>query len=398
LKKLPPRDGFWINHPQETLEGIPIADRDVKSQRRGSSARSIFNKYSLGISTNRDEWLYDFDVKRLATKADLIITKYNEVRSNTKLFPDSIKWSETLKRRKAQGNTETYSKKRIRSAAYRPFVGRWLYQSSLFIDRPGLVESFFPPGKDNVAICFSDKNSRAPYCVLATNRPTDLHFGASSDGYQQVARYRYVDGERHDNITEWAFRQFKGRYETERQITKDAVFQYVYGILHDPVYREKYALNLRRSFPHIPFYSDFWKWADWGSELLELHVRYEDVTPWPLKRIDKIDVKSRNAGLAPRVVLRADMDGGAVHLNGETTLMGIPDEAWDYVLGTRSAIAWVLDQYTERSFGSQLLREKIRPFSFVEHKEEVIALIGRVVRISVDTERIIAEMKKVKAR
>ena len=67
-----------------------------------------------------------------------------------------------------------------------------------------------------------------------------------------------------------------------RAITKDAIFHYVYGVLHDPIYREKYAINLKREFPRIPFYPDFWQWAEWGEKLMALHIGYESVEPWPL--------------------------------------------------------------------------------------------------------------------
>ena len=115
-----------------------------------------------------------------------------------------------------------------------------------------------------------------------------------------------------DNITDWALDQFKKDYQLgrastgsarrtkTRPITKEAIFHYVYGVLHDPVYREKYALNLKREFPRIPFYKDFWQWAEWGKELMDLHIGYESVTPAKLKRIDLPDEKARKAGLAPK--------------------------------------------------------------------------------------------------
>ena len=79
-------------------------------------------------------------------------------------------------------------------------------------------------------------------------------------------------------------------------ISKDAIFHYVYGVLHDPIYREKYALNLRREFPRIPFYADSWKWADWGRKLIALHIGYETVEPWPLERVDTPDERSVQSG------------------------------------------------------------------------------------------------------
>ena len=134
-----------------------------------------------------------------------------------------------------------------------------------------------------------------------------------------------------------------------REITKDAIFHYVYGVLHDPIYREKYALNLKREFPRIPFYVDFWKWAGWGEALMKLHIGYEEVEPWPLERIDTPDEKSRKAGLAPKAMLKPDKESGNIRLDGETQLTGVPEAAWTYRLGNRSALDSILDQYKEKT-------------------------------------------------
>ena len=170
---------------------------------------------------------------------------------------------------------------------------------------------------------------------------------------QCFARFRYTeDGTRLDNITDWALTQFRSHYEAAKkpkhQITKDAIFHYVYGVLHDPVYREKYVQNLKRDFPRIPFYSDFWKWAEWGEKLMALHIGYETV-PWKLKRVDVPDEKSKNANLPPKPSLKADKETGVIVLDTETQLTGIPPEAWSYRLGNRPALEWILDQYKEKT-------------------------------------------------
>ena len=124
----------------------------------------------------------------------------------------------------------------------------------------------------------------------------------------------------HDNITDWALKQFTAHYADEigkgkaaRKITKQAIFHYCYAVLHDPLYREKYAQNLKREFPRIPFYADFWQWAAWGEALMALHIGYETVAPFALTRSDTPDDKARAAGLPPKALLRADPDSGQHH-------------------------------------------------------------------------------------
>jgi predicted helicase len=178
-----------------------------------------------------------------------------------------------------------------------------------------------------------------------------------------------------------------------RRITKDAIFHYVYGILHDPVYREKYELNLKREFPRIPFYEDFWRWADWGERLMALHIGYETVEPWPLRRVDLPDERAQRAGQAPRALLRADKDAGAIVLDTETQLGGVPKAAWDYRLGNRSALEWVLDQHKEKTPRDPTIREKFNTYRFADYKEKVIDLLCRVTRVSVETTEILSAMR-----
>ena len=63
---------------------------------------------------------------------------------------------------------------------------------------------------------------------------------------------------------------------------KENIFYYVYAVLHNPAYRQKYELNLKRDFPRIPFYDNFEQWVASGKKLMELHLNYETVTPYPL--------------------------------------------------------------------------------------------------------------------
>jgi predicted helicase len=234
--------------------------------------------------------------------------------------------------------------------------------------------------------------------VLGVDGLTDLHFGAAVDAYQQVPRFRFVGDERVDNITDWALGQFRTRYEAskkpKRAISRDAIFNYVYGVLHDPIYREKYAQNLKREFPRVPFYADFWKWADWGEKLIALHIGYETVKPWKLKRVDAPDEKSKKAKLPPKISLKADEDAGVIVLDSETQLTGVPPEAWSYKLGNRSALEWILDQYKEKTPKDPTIRAKFSTYRFADHKEKVIDLLTRVTRVSVETMEIVEAMKK----
>jgi predicted helicase len=133
--------------------------------------------------------------------------------------------------------------------------------------------------------------------------------------------------------------------------------------------------------------------GEWGKELMDLHIGYESVTPAKLKRIDIPDEKARKAGVAPKCLLKADRDIGRIMTDSETTLTGIPTEAWEYKLGNRSALEWILDQYKEKKPKDPTIREKFNTYRFVDYKEKVIDLLMRVTTVSVRTVAVTNLMK-----
>jgi predicted helicase len=189
-----------------------------------------------------------------------------------------------------------------------------------------------------------------------------------------------------DNITDWALRQFRTFYGDDT-ISKDDIFAYCYAALHDPVFREVHAADLRREFPRVKLHDDFTRWRDWGRTLLDLHIGYEKVKPWKLERGDTPG-KS-----APVPKLKSEPTRGAVVVDSETQLTGIPPEAWDYRLGNRSAIDWVLDQHKEKTPRDSTVAAKFNTYRFADHKESMIKLLAKVVRVSVETVRIVEEMR-----
>ena len=181
-------------------------------------------------------------------------------------------------------------------------------------------------------------------------------------------------------------------------IEKEDIFHYVYAVLHNPAYRQKYELNLKREFPRIPFYADFWQWAAWGKELMDLHIDYEKVAPFPLKRKEVI---KGSAGFenppnltTPKPKLKAFKDKGHIEIDELTTLTDIPAEAWEYKLGNRSALEWILDQYKESKPSDPTILAKFNTYQFADNKEVVIDLLMRVCTVSVETQRIVGEMGK----
>ena len=391
----PSEKGNWINLSTESWDKhLLIAD---KSKRSGGVSRAIFQLSSLGVATNRDEWVYDHNPDYLAKKIDFFTSTFSSERSRwvrankptTGDFVDrKIKWTSELEAHLRKGTQIKLTKKSFRSAMYRPFSVRNTAYAPVLTHRTYRQSVIFPFDRldYNPTVVFTDPTGQKPFLTIATNRLPDLHLVGSGAGAMCLPRHRYTpEGEKLDNITDWALNKFTAHYGKAAKITKDDIFAYVYAVLHDPVYRATYAINLKREFPRIPFYADFTQWRDWGQRLLDLHIGYETVKPWKLTRTDIEDVKATKAGLPPKPALKADKAAGTITLDSETTLSGIPPACWDYKLGNRSGLEWILDQYKEKTPRDPTIREKFNTYRFADYKDHVIDLLTRVTRVSVET-------------
>lgn len=394
----PDKNHNWINLNENEWDVLlSVASKEVKLAKDSVDDKAIFKLFSLGVITARDEWVYDEKEDNLEDKIKFLINIYNyetkrlsgkitrsEVEDNVDY---SIKWTRAVKNDLAKGKSYAFQKDCMSDCLYRPFIKKKLYFSHELNEMQYQLPMIFPNQQsENIVIAVNVGNN--PFNVLASKCLVDYHFNGDS---QCLPLYRYdKEGRRGDNITDWALKQFQSQYK-DKTITRIGIFHYVYAILHDPVYREKYRLNLKREFPRIPFYDDFRKWAAWGKRLIELHTGYEKAAPYPLKRIDKKQ-ESGKPPVSVKSILKTDKGNGAIQLDSMTTLRGIPPAAWEYRLGNRSAIEWVLEYHKERKPKDPTVRAKFNTYRFADHKEQVIDLLRRVCTVSVETMIIIKEM------
>ncbi len=403
----------WLNQTSNDFDSLmPIASKETKAAISGGKQHAIFKLFSLGVATNRDDWVYDASIESLADKVQYFCesftheqrrwSKAKQKQAVSDFVNRSIKWTSELEAHLVRGSTLEFNSAFIRGSAYRCYSSQYTYFSPIISHRTYQLPSTFgfDPHLKNRVIAVSRARGLD---ALATDLVPDLHF--IGDAYCMPLSVYDKVGDQVDNITDWSVNQFHKHYgsKSEKGITKEAIFHYVYAVLHDPIYREKYALNLKREFPRIPFYgdslADFTRWAAWGEELMQLHIGYENVKPAKLKRIDTPDEKARkNAGASyvPKAMLKADKLTGRIQLDSETVLEGVPSEAWEYKLGNRSALEWILDQYKEKKPKDPTIREKFDTYRFADYKEKVIDLLMRVTTVSVETQAIVGTMKSAK--
>lgn len=405
----PDKSGHWVNLTNNDFDTLlPLASKGTKATKTAAKERAIFKLFTNGVNTARDDWVYDLDKSALKRKLAFLIDTYNKefettqrrAKMDAKLVSKAIKWSAGLLANVGRVSAAPFSKNRVIESAYRPFFGLAYYADPMFSDRlTGNHSECFGPDFKLTPKCFAltAPGASKTFSSLATKGIADWHFLGDTQLYPIQ---RTVGGVEVDNITDWALKQFIAHYQSEtgkvkgaKKLTKEAIFHYCYAVLHDPVYREKYAQNLKREFPRIPFHADFWQWAAWGEALMALHIGYEQVAPFALTRTDTPDNKARAAGLSPKALLRADPESGSIMLDSETTLRGIPAEAWLYKLGNRSALDWVLDQYKEKKPKDPTIREKFDTYRFADYKEKVIDLLMRVTTVSMETVRMTQAMR-----
>ena len=400
----------WLNLTHNDFDELmPVASKATKAAKREVDERAVFRLFTLGVVTNRDEWVYGESPNEVETKVRHLIDVYNDQRSTRakreSTLGRTIKWTRAVKHDLLRNVPYDYGDGVVVDASYRPFVRRSLYASRRLNEMVYRTPEIFGDGSvATPCIVVSDPTAQKPWMVMAVDRVPDLHFvGAAAGTLCFAAKIIGSAGGRVDNITDWSLKQFNAHYKAGsgkrlEAPTKPGIFHYVYAVLHDPAYREKYALNLKRDFPRIPLLgstrADFWRWAAWGQALMDLHIAYETAKPWALLRSDSPDTKAHAAGQSPKCVLKADPPAGRIVIDSETVLSGVPPEAWAYKLGNRCAIDWVLDQHKEKKPKDATIRERFNTYRFADHKTRVIALLARVVTVSVETQRIVVAMAK----
>ncbi len=433
----PDHNNNWLDIADTDFDTLlPLIDKNVKL---GRSTKSVFELYSLGAVTNRDEWVYGYSKTEVKKKVQFFIKEYNNALKtyhktyrpyeNMK-FENTIKWTRAVKKDFVERKKYKYDDSLIIDCLYRPFCKKKLYYSADLNEMRYQMPLIFPEtGKENRIIAINQGTK--PFNVLVSKFLVDLHFNGDSNC---LPLYKYEKGgKRIDNITDWGLKQFCKHYncyakgdvpinsklaigetmpynkdefsqphlssnedqllhEPEqfygRIISKEDIFHYTYAVLHNPAYCKKYELNLKREFPRLPFYDDFFKWAAWGKKLMDLHLGFEQVKPYPLEEI--VSVVSEN----PKAKLKAVKTVNNIEIDENSTLSNVPTEAWGYMLGNRCAIDWVLDQYKESKPKDPIIEASFDTYNFADYKPEVIDLIKKVCTVSIETMKIIGEMGK----
>ncbi|WP_235737741.1 DEAD/DEAH box helicase [Nocardioides alcanivorans] len=405
----PNEHGDWINQRREDFGNFPTLS-------------AVFGTTAYGVLTSRDSWVYQSSEADLLSNVKAFLKAFHESVATEQRVMDSrrMSWSESLEKAWGQRRSPALDPSQVRVALYRPFFRQFLYYDGLLIHRRGVTPRLAPvPEVRNPGYYVLNPGAAKPFSLVMTEIVPDVALFGSNSG-QWCTRYSYervddsgmldlgdseevIDGYRRiDNITDDALARFQAAYPGQA-ISKDDIFFYVYGLLHSTEYRETYAADLRKMLPRIPMVRDFARFAEAGRRLSDLHVGYEAVGPYPLEGLDVEptgdpydffavgDKKMRFAKpTAEQKAAGERHDRTVIYYNDRITLSGIPDDAYRYMLGSRSAIEWIIDRYyvkTDKKSG--IVNDPNDWSREVGDPRYIVDLLARIVTVSVETLKIV---------
>ena len=415
----------WINKRDGLFETLVPIFPEVKFS---AKARSFFSPYSLGIVTAKDPLLYNFSmsslkgtVKRMVDYYQAEQSRYSNEKDSFEFVRDSknIIWTDSFMKALIDGKEFVYEEDCFCNAFYRPFQMQSLCYKKEFIERTYQQTKLFP--KDtfyNELICIPSIGGTKTFSAIMTNAVTDRGFNSGTqclplywyeeNKYKQRSLFDEDSNEdyiRRDGITDWILKEVRTRYGA-KNITKEMIFYYVYGLLHSKDYRERFAADLKKSLPRIPIVDrveDFMEFYKAGKELADLHLNYETVEAYPdvvvqgyvqapaddeaydyFRVIDKMRFKSKD-------------DKSTIIYNGNITIENIPQKAYEYIVNGKSAIEWIVERYCVSQDKKSLIKNDANDWAREHHKPRyILDLLLSVINVSVQTVDIVNSLPKLK--
>lgn len=390
---MPDVHGDWVGQRDDRFGAFIVL-----GDKKGDNSK-LFENFSQGVLTARDAWcfnagrlalgtnmkgmieFYDNETERFGHTYAALDKKARETKVDAFLSadPTKISWSSSLKGEVVRNRRLSFNADRLTPSLYRPFTKQWLYFDDVLNHRVSQLRRIFPSGSAaNRMISVSANGTKVAFSVLITDSVPSFHM-VDIDGSQCFPLYLYDTAEpadtparpqaglfdaptakptgptRRDAITDAGLAHFQAAYPGET-LTKEDLFYYVYGLLHSPDYRERYADNLSKELPRIPRVktaADFRAFSQAGRALAEWHLNYETVAMYPATvvpdpatltdaecRVEKMKYGKLGAGEKGS----KDKDLSTLHYNARITVTGIPLAAYEYVVNGKPALDWVVER------------------------------------------------------
>lgn len=406
----------WINQRDGLFDTLlPLAPEkrfDVK-------AKSVFVGYSRGFETGRDTWVYQFSQKALESNMQAMIAFYNEQLGKKEPSMDTTKisWTRGLRKTFEKGTVLSHHPETVQIGMYRPFSKSYVYTDKLLVEYPATKERFFPtPHHKNLVICVSGVGGSKDFSTLIADTLPDvqlifngqcfpLYWYDEKKGEPEVSLFGTTNEERwtqRDGITDWCLQEVRSRFAGAQSLTKEDIFYYVYGLLHSPDYRERFADDLRKALPRIPILErveEFIAFSKAGRRLAQLHLHYEDYA----HKAEGVEVDERDYTAADeytyytveKMRFPKKDERHTIIYNGHIAIRNIPAEAYDYVVNGKSAIEWGMERYAVTIHKDSGIKNDPNLWSREQGRPRyILDLLLSIIHVSVETQRIVAELPK----
>lgn len=355
--------------------------------------RAVFLKNVIGVSTNRDNWVYGFSGRTVLENSKKLIENYNSeldrlsdvsVEDRKHILnrkDDFIKWSAKLEDSILKSKSIQFDENNVIKSLYRPFTKKNLYYDNNVIERPGLWYKKF--GEENLVIMTTGKGISRDFSVIVTNLIPDIQLQMNGQGFM-----------RYDNeVDETALFQSNDNmnqaFANKLGLSLDDTFAYVYGLLNSREYQEKYANDLKKDLARIPIVKQKDKYVEIGKALMDLHLNYEEV---PIYDDVDIQLTSQPSYKVTKMKFIKKGDRSAIVYNNDITIKNIPEKAYEYMVNGRSAIEWIMDQYQIKTDKKSGITDD--PNDYSTDEKYIFNLLLRIINVSVQTVDLVNSLPK----
>ncbi|MDD1469380.1 hypothetical protein MEO43_30005 [Dolichospermum sp. ST_sed5] len=313
-----------------------------------------------------------------------------------------MSWSVNLKQDLKKGIYHNYNSEFVVSSIYRPYCKQNIYFNRDFNERPGQIHKIFPnENLDNLVISVVGVGAQKDFSALITDVIPDYHFQHNGQcfplyTYEKKSElgslFATANTEQYtkkENIPDSILKEYQQKYQ-DKTITKEDIFYYIYGVLHSPEYKQRFASDLKKMLPRIPFTADFWTFSKAGRELAYWHINYETIEPYELEEfkkelyLDDEDYRVEKMGFGKN---KNGIDKTIIIYNSKLTLSQIPLEAYEYIVNGKSALEWIMERYkVTKDKDSGIIND---PNHWSENPRYIVELVKRIVRVSLETVKIV---------
>lgn len=386
---IPDINNDWINQRDPNYQRYPWIADDNNSQ------DGVFKNHALGVVTNRDAWVVNYNRNELSNNVQKLVDNYMQELSKESLEEINrndkyIKWTKKLEDKLIKKEKLFFDNGKIVTYMYRPFVKKKLYYSEDLNERTRLYYTKW--GESNLAIMTSGRGANKNFSTLVTNEIPCMDLLEKAQGFM-----RYDNSDKSEQLL-IDRNNINQEFADKLGLSLDDTFAYVYGLLNSKEYQTKYANDLKKDLARIPIVKDKKKYVEIGKKLMDLHLNYEEVPMYedasieskndPSYKVKKMKfAKVRNAETG-----KLEKDRSTIIFNTDITIKNIPEKAYEYVVNGKSAIEWIMDQYQVKTDKKSGITDD--PNDFSDDPKYIFNLLLRIINISVQTVDLVNSLPK----